>query len=217
MFDDIAENYEANFSHDPSLLRAIDQALELINPNSCILDVGCGTGKPVSYKMAEAGHSVTGIDISQKMIDKASGQVKGEFYKTDMAKYCPTKQFDAVFAVFSLFNMSRHQTNDMLFKFHTWLNPGGRLVLATIPSVSLFQDQSLYDESGEWVDGKPMYFMGHEFHGSAATRRGWQELVCKAGFEIEVEFSHLFSPTSSGVHKKNPDHHYFIARRVVVE
>lgn len=111
------------------------------------------------------------------MLDTASRQVKGEFTKTDMRKYCPSNKFDAIFAIFSLFNISRRQMYSMLFKFCEWLQPGGRLILATIPSDILFQDQSLYDHSGEWVDRKPMYFMGHDFCGSASTIHGWQKLV----------------------------------------
>ena len=213
MFDDIAKDYEATFAHDPSLHQVIDQALKLLEPNSCILDVGCGTGKPVSYRLAEAGHDVTGIDISQKMLDIASRQVNGEFTKTNMTKYRPRKKFDAIFAIFSLFNISHRQIYSMIFKFCEWLHPGGRLILATIPSNILFQDQSLYDHSGEWVDRKPMYFMGHDFCGSASTTQGWQKLLSQAGFLIETEFSEQFCPPTSTAHRKDPDHQYFVAQK----
>jgi cyclopropane fatty-acyl-phospholipid synthase-like methyltransferase len=213
MFNDIAPNYEATFAHDPSLHQVIDQALDLLEPNSRVLDVGCGTGKPVSYRLAEVGHDVTGIDISQNMIDIASRQVKGAFKKVDMTKYQPATKVNCIFAIFSLFNLSRSQTHSMVSKFFEWLGPGGRLVLATIPSDCLFQDRSMYDQSGEWVDQKPMYFMGHDFCGSAATTSGWKHLFGDVGFEIETEFSYQFSPPDIAAHKRDPDHHYFIVRR----
>ncbi|KAE8365912.1 S-adenosyl-L-methionine-dependent methyltransferase [Aspergillus caelatus] len=213
MFDDIAKTYEATFAHDPSLHQVIDQALDLLEPNSRVLDVGCGTGKPVSYRLAEAGHDVIGIDISQNMIDIASRQVKGAFTKVDMTKYQPATKFHCIFAIFSLFNISRSQIHSMVSKFFEWLEPGGRLVLATIPSDCLFQDRSMYDQSAEWVDQKPMYFMGHDFCGSAATTGGWKHLFSDVGFEIETEFSYQFSPPDIAAHKRDPDHHYFIIRR----
>ncbi|KAH8422505.1 class I SAM-dependent methyltransferase [Aspergillus melleus] len=213
MFDDIAKNYEATFAEDPSLHQVIDQVLGLLKPESQVLDVGCGTGKPVSYRLAEAGHDVTGIDISQNMLDIATRQVKGQFVKSDMTKYEPVRRFDAIFAIFSLFNISRLQVQSMVARFYDWLNPGGRLVLATIPSECLFQDPCVYDESGEWADQKPMYFMGHNFHGSAATKRGWENLFAETGFGVEDHFSYHFSPPSMDAHRMDPDHLYFIVRR----
>ncbi|KAE8153435.1 S-adenosyl-L-methionine-dependent methyltransferase [Aspergillus avenaceus] len=215
MFNEIAPNYEATFAHDPSLHQVIGQALDLLEPSSRVLDVGCGTGKPVSYRLAGAGHDVTGIDISQNMIDIASRQVKGTFTKVDMTKYQPGTKFHCIFAVFSLFNLSRAQTQSLVRKFFEWLVPGGRLVLATIPSDCLFQDPSVYDHSGEWVDQKPMYFMGHDFCGSAATTGAWKTLFGDVGFDIETEFSYQFSPPDVAAHKRDPDHHYFIVRRAV--
>ncbi|XHF98643.1 hypothetical protein AWENTII_002189 [Aspergillus wentii] len=132
MFDEIAKRYEAAFSEDPSLHQIIDRVLPLLPRNSCILDVGCGTGKPVSFRMARAGHKVTGIDISQQMLGIAERQVsssglEAEFEKTDMTKYTPADgtRFDAIFAIFSLFNISHAQTMEMLGKFREWLKPGG--------------------------------------------------------------------------------------------
>ncbi|KAI9036828.1 class I SAM-dependent methyltransferase [Aspergillus affinis] len=213
MFDDIAKNYEATFAEDPSLHQVIDQVLSLLKPESQVLDVGCGTGKPVSHRLAQAGHHVTGIDIAQNMLDIATNQVKAQFVKSDMTQYEPAKRFDVIFAIFSLFNMSRAQAQSMVAKFHDWLNPHGRLVLATIPSECLFQDPSAYDESGEWADKKSMYFMGHNFYGSAATKSGWMNLFAEIGFEMEDHFSYHFAPPTLDAHKMDPDHLYFIVRR----
>lgn len=213
MFDEIAKRYEGAFSEDPSLHQIIDRSLGLLEPNSSVLDVGCGTGRPVLYRLAAAGHRVTGIDISPEMLDIAKKQVDGDFHQADMTKYVPARQFDAIFAIFSLFNSSYEQICSMMLKFREWLRPGGRLILATIPSDCMFDDKSLYDESGKWVDTKPMYFMGHEFPGSAATVEGWHDVLHTAGFGIESELNYKFSPPDATAHKADPDHHYLVARR----
>lgn len=50
MFDDIAKDYEGTFSHDPSLHHVIDQALKVLKPNSCILDVERASQSPTDWR-----------------------------------------------------------------------------------------------------------------------------------------------------------------------
>lgn len=64
MFDEITKTYEATFGHDPGLHRVSDEALKRIEPDSRIFDVGCSIGRLIAYRMAKAGHEVTGLDIS---------------------------------------------------------------------------------------------------------------------------------------------------------
>ena len=47
------------------------QLIELIEPESHIIDVGCGTGF-FSFSVADKCHSVLGIDLSRRNIDKAN-------------------------------------------------------------------------------------------------------------------------------------------------
>lgn len=214
MFDDIASRYESNFAHDIGLNNTLDQVLFMLPARSRILDIGCGTGRPVSFRMATAGHEVTGIDISQHMIDIASRQVPGaRFEKTDMTIFEPRTKYDAILAIFSLFNLSKAQVVAMITKFGQWLRPGGIFVLGTIPSTTLFQDASLYDSSEHWVDGKPMYFMGHEFHGTAATGSGWRELLEHTNFLIKADVSGIFTPPDPMAHRKDPEHQYLVCER----
>jgi 2-polyprenyl-3-methyl-5-hydroxy-6-metoxy-1,4-benzoquinol methylase len=71
-----------------------------------VLDVGCGTGKPVAMTLAAAGHSVTGIDISDIMIALSQKAVpSGRFHLLDVKEYEPPSgpPFDAVFNILCLF------------------------------------------------------------------------------------------------------------------
>lgn len=40
---------------------------QYMKPNAAIIDVGCGTGE-ISLRLAEKGHKVTGIDLSEEML-----------------------------------------------------------------------------------------------------------------------------------------------------
>ncbi|UPV76631.1 class I SAM-dependent methyltransferase (plasmid) [Halorussus limi] len=57
---------------DSTLFPAEQKAVEryFTDPNASVLDVGCGVGR-VSHLLDERGFDVTGIDISQPMIEKA--------------------------------------------------------------------------------------------------------------------------------------------------
>jgi SAM-dependent methyltransferase len=48
-----------------------EQIRNLIEPNSKIIDVGCGTGR-FSFKNHDICHSILGIDLSKKNIDRAN-------------------------------------------------------------------------------------------------------------------------------------------------
>ncbi|KAK2871987.1 hypothetical protein FQN49_002643 [Arthroderma sp. PD_2] len=214
VFDALGKTYEDAYAHSPGLRKIIQRVLGTLKPQAKVLDVGCGTGKPVSYTLAAAGYDVSGIDISQEMIDIARKQVKqGSFEKADMRAYQPNSQFDAIFAVLSLFPLSSREISSMMLKFCEWLHPGGTLVIGTIPTTSMFTDASpsLYDKPGECMDMVDIDFMDHKFKGTVYTARGWHDMIAKVG--MEVEFTHLdpFQPSNPLCIKE--DHYYIIARR----
>ncbi|MFF8599975.1 class I SAM-dependent methyltransferase [Streptomyces sp. NPDC015232] len=97
-----------------------------------VLDVGCGTGS-VSALLAEAGHRVTGVDLSPRMIEQARAKfatagLPGRFLVGDaMAPPTHDRRFGAV--------LSRHLVwtlPDPEAALRDWasrLHPGGRLLL----------------------------------------------------------------------------------------
>lgn len=61
--------HPGGFSHSIKVLSGIP-----ISSNSIILDIGCGTGGTASYLSKTRGAYVFGLDISQKMIEKAKAR-----------------------------------------------------------------------------------------------------------------------------------------------
>tara|TARA_B100000787_G_scaffold162421_1_gene143127 strand:+ start:348 stop:980 length:633 start_codon:yes stop_codon:yes gene_type:complete len=74
---------------------------KIINKNARILDIGCGNGRD-SYFFNKKGFEVTGIDISQKAIEKSSkNKIKNlSFKKFDIGKDKIKDKFDVIYCRF---------------------------------------------------------------------------------------------------------------------
>ena len=74
---------------------------KIINKNARILDIGCGNGRD-SYFFNKKGFEVTGIDISQKAIEKNSkNKIKNlSFKKFDIGKDKIKDKFDVIYCRF---------------------------------------------------------------------------------------------------------------------
>jgi predicted TPR repeat methyltransferase len=116
LFDYLGKRYEDAFAENLNLHRFISEATKKLPAQNKVLDVGCGTGKPVAQILELAGHDVHRIDISQEMVKIASSQVKGKFQKADMRKYQPSSSFDGFFVILSLFQITPGETYSMVFK-----------------------------------------------------------------------------------------------------
>ena len=49
----------------------LDRFLALLPQHSNILDLGCGSGKPIAQYLIESGHNITGVDASDSMLEMA--------------------------------------------------------------------------------------------------------------------------------------------------
>lgn len=67
-----------------------------------VLEVGCGTGRHAEVLHEKEGYKLTGVDISESMIEEASKRVPGaemltsDFMDTDLLK---NRKFDAIFSI----------------------------------------------------------------------------------------------------------------------
>ena len=152
LFDKEAENYD-NW-YETKMGEFVDKvetdcAFSLFQPEPGmnILDVGCGTGN-FSIKMARKGANVTGIDISEKMLEIARNRASQEeltieFKKMDSQSLMfPDNFFDAVFSMATIEFLSNAQK--MIEEMFRVCKKGGSIVLGTINKDSdwgrLYQD-----------------------------------------------------------------------------
>lgn len=106
-YDELGEAWYTRGDHPIALLRA-ENAIRIpwiaknLSPASSLLDIGCGAGI-LTNALAEEGHSVTGIDVSEKSLDIAKSRDKtGAVCYLKASGYSlpfPDCSFDAVSAM----------------------------------------------------------------------------------------------------------------------
>lgn len=153
LFDKLGKSYQETYDVDPGIHQLLLRVRNLLLPGAKVLDIGCGTGKPTSAFLANAGYKVTAFDLSEQMVDLARSNVpSGTVFKADMTKYKPDTPFDGVFAIFSLIQLSTRDIYSMAFKMAQWLKPGGLFVFATVDwSDSKSLPHYPLDPRGEWA------------------------------------------------------------------
>lgn len=172
-YDHCASNYaEQRDTVAPQELRFITERL---GPESTILEVGCGAGIPVA-KHLSVDYSVTGVDISSRMIGLAQTNVPtAHFVESDiMAAEFPTANFDAIVSFYALFHLPRQEHEDLFHHFANWLKPGGLLLV----SLARKDDGPGYTEDD---------FHGVTMYWSNFGLEVYRDIVKRAGFRIEQE------------------------------
>lgn len=146
----------------------LERFCDLLPPEGCVLDLGCGCGVPVAKRLSRQA-SVVGVDISGTQISLARHEVpEATFMQTDMmAAEFPSESFDGVSAFFTLTHLPREEHSEMLSRIARWLRPGGVFI------ASLGADAANDAIEDNWL-GVPMFFS----HFDAATNR---RLVQQAG------------------------------------
>ena len=138
-----------------------------------ILDIGCGCGVPAARYLAAAGHQVTGVDISDVQIERASGLVPGAtFIRADATGMdFPSSSFDAVICLYALIHMPLDRQPRLLHDIARWLRPGGWLLATT-------GQNPWTGTEDNWLGGPATMWWSHA---GAATYRTW---ISETGLEI---------------------------------
>ena len=174
LFDSIGPAYEIAFADLQPRDEAIEWTMRQIQDRkpAKVLDLGCGTGRPVCSAFADAGHDVLGVDVSDVMLSDARAKVpKATFMKADVYQLeLPEQFFDAIIIFFSLIaGTSQDLIKRQIKRAYDWLKPDGVLVFATVP-IS--------------IDQAPSHFLGRSFIGSSLSQEEYLRLFRQVGFEV---------------------------------
>lgn len=111
-----------------------------ISSGERVLDLGCGTGR-FTVPLAESGAAVTGLDLSQGMIEIARRKLAdrglhAEMQQGDMAHMpFPDGSFDTVTSMLALMHIPLEDRQAVFLEVSRVLKPGGRMLLCVKNSV----------------------------------------------------------------------------------
>lgn len=147
-----------------------------------VLDLGCGSGRPIAEWLIGQGFRMTGVDASPALIAHCRvGFPDHDWRLADMRGLDLGRRFDGVLAWFSSFHLTAEAQAEMAVVYARHLRPGGTLMFIGGPKRGVAM--------GDWM-GEPLY------HGSldpAEYRAGLEA----AGI-VGVEEAVLSSGTDEG-------------------
>jgi SAM-dependent methyltransferase len=198
-YDHIAEQWHSNFrgrEYVDRVLGYVGKILEGLPRGAKILDLGCGTGRPIAEYLVRRGYRVVGVDQSKKMLEIAKAVVPAaKLIHGDMVEIEFADVFAAAVAWDSVFHVERKHHPAIFRKLADSLETGGRLLLSVGGS-----------DADPGVGGFTSEMFGHTFFYSGHRPEVARDLLEAEGFEIEVW--EVDDPSSRG-------HIAVIARKVM--
>lgn len=114
-------NYETAF---------LDRLLINLQPPAKILDLGCGTGRPISEFLLRRGFRVTGVDQAEELLFLARQRYpEGRWLQSSMESFESDEDYDGAVIWDSLFHLPREHQESVLQKVVDSLRPGAKLML----------------------------------------------------------------------------------------
>lgn len=147
----------------------VDTVLSAAPIGSTILDMGCGTGRPMAEYIVSQGRHVLGVDQSEAMLEIARRQLPHErWVLSPMEEYEPEVGYQVALIWDALFHVRRTEHEPIVSKVVRALPSGGRVMLTVGGS-----------DHAEFTD----FMFGHEFYYDSntpeETAQFLQQLSCR--------------------------------------
>jgi cyclopropane fatty-acyl-phospholipid synthase-like methyltransferase len=145
-----------------------DRFIDRLPAGAKVLDLGCGSGRPVAQHMAERGLRVTGVDSSPTMISLCRSRLPDHAWiVADMRELSPARRFDGILAWDSFFHLDYDDQRRMFAVFATHASGGAWLMFNAGPR----HGEAIGDYRGD-----PLY------HASLSPAE-YETLINRFGFE----------------------------------
>ena len=147
----------------------LDRFAALLPPGGRVLDIGCGSGRPVAADLIGRGFHVTGVDSSPSLIALCRERFpEQEWIVADMRRLDLARRFDGLVAWHSSFHLAPEDQRALFPRLGAHAAPGAPLMFTSgdVAGVGI----------GEW-QGEPLY------HASLAPAE-YRALLERSGFDV---------------------------------
>jgi len=150
--------------------------------SGCVLDLGCGTGRPIAESVLRRGHQIVGVDQAESLLELARKRFPdGTWLHGEIETFVPERRFHAIVCWDTLFHIDRAAHETLFERFARWLLPGARLMLTV--------GGSAHPAFVDTMFGQPFFY---DSHPPGAVL----EMLGRQGFAPLV--SELMNPPTSG-------------------
>lgn len=147
----------------------------LLTPSGAILDIGCGSGRPIAQHFMERGFDVVGVDSSPTLIGICRERFPSQdWLVADMRTLALNRRFRGIVAWDSLFHLSHEHQRAMFAVFSDHAAPGAALIFT----------------SGAGHGEATGSFAGERLYHASLSLEEYQDLLGAYGFRVirhEVE------------------------------
>lgn len=170
LYNKIGEWFDSERSQDLRMEKKhLDRFLSQVKKEGNILDLGCGSGRPIASYVLSQGFHVKGIDGSQKMIELAKKYVPSiNPERQDMRDLKLSEKFDGIIMWHSSFHLPHDDQRKLLPKLAHILNPQGSLLFTSGPG---------YGEA--WSEN-----YGENLYHASLSQEEYRQILTDAGFRI---------------------------------
>ena len=97
-----------------------------------VVDLGCGSGVPISRYFATRGYQVEGYDLSPAMLEIARREVPTAVFREARIEdlSLEPKSVDLIVSFFAIIHVPRDEHGELFHRMWTWLKPGAAALLS---------------------------------------------------------------------------------------
>jgi predicted TPR repeat methyltransferase len=136
-----------------------------------VLDLGCGTGIPISKIMYDSKLCVTGLDVSDEMIKIFQNNLpKAKVFRMPMTEMQWENNFDAIVSSYSLLCLPLEEFSLMANKINKALKKGGYFLL--------------FLNEGNSKEGKIQEVQGHQLYSTGVSEQEIRDIFEPKGMKV---------------------------------
>lgn len=169
LYDRIAKDYDRDRSRSLMEAAYLGEVLSRLEPDACLLDLGCGGAEPIARFFIDKGCRLTGVDAAPAMIALCRARFPdATWIAQDMRTLALSLRFDAILAWDSFFHLGADDQRRMFPIFAAHIAPQGLLLFTSGPRAGV----ALGD------------LYGHALFHASLDAEEYEQLLTRHGFDV---------------------------------